>query len=434
MQNTGRRTFLKLAALNLAGAAAAGVVAMPRIARAAGPKVVVVGGGPAGATAAKYLKRFDPSVEVTLIEANPQYHTCFMSNEVIGGERKLESLAIGYDGLKKHGIAVVHDLVTAVDGAARTVTTKGGQTFGFDRCVVAPGIELNHAGLEGYGVEAAEKMPHAWKAGAQTALLRRQLEAMPDGGTFVMVAPANPFRCPPGPYERASLIANYFKHHKPKSKVIILDAKDAFSKQPLFKEAWEKFYGFGTADSMITWIPLKEGGKVLKVDPGTMTVTAEAGTFKGDVVNVIPPQGAGRIAVDAGLTEGAWVPVNKGTFEAKKLPGIYVMGDAADAATMPKSAYGANSQAKVAAAAVGSALKGQEPPKPSYINTCYSVAGTDHCFSIAGVYGYSAADNKIVELPDAGGISPLGASAEDRRRELMYAYSWFDNIRHDAWG
>jgi sulfide dehydrogenase [flavocytochrome c] flavoprotein subunit len=434
MWKTGRREFLKVAALNLAGAATVGGLAMPGIARAAAPRVVVIGGGPAGATAAKYLKRFDPAVEVTLIEANPQYHTCFMSNEVIGGERQIESLRIGYDGLRKHGVTVVHDLVTGIDAVARTVTTKGGQSFGFDRCIAAPGIELNYGGIEGYGPEAAERMPHAWKAGDQTTLLRRQLEAMPDGGTFVMVAPANPFRCPPGPYERASLIANYFKAHKPKSKVIILDAKDAFSKQPLFKEAWEKFYGFGTADSMITWVPLKEGGKVTKVDPGSMTVTAEAGTFKGDVVNVIPPQGAGRIAVDAGLTEGPWVPVNKKTFESKKLPGVYVMGDAADAATMPKSAFGANSQAKVAAAAVISSLKGLEPPKPSYVNTCYSVAATDHCFSIAGVYAHSEADNKLVELPDSGGISPLGASPEDRRRELAYAHSWFDNIRHDTWG
>ena len=230
-----RRGFLQYsgAALTLGG-----VIAAPHVARAAGQKVVVVGGGPAGATAAKYLKLGDPSLEVTLIEANPEYYTCFMSNEVIGGDRNLDTLKVGYDGLAKRGVKVVHDLVTGIDAAGKTVSTKGGQKLAYDRCVVAPGIDFNFGGVPGYSEADIEKAPHAWKAGPQTALLRKQLEAMPDGGNFVIVAPPNPFRCPPGPYERASLVASYFKKHKPKSKVIILDPKDAFSKQGLFQQAW----------------------------------------------------------------------------------------------------------------------------------------------------------------------------------------------------
>jgi sulfide dehydrogenase [flavocytochrome c] flavoprotein subunit len=431
MFSTNRRNFVKGAAAT----AALGVIAAPRLARAAGFKVVVVGGGPAGATAARYLRRFDSSIDVTLIEANPNYHTCFMSNEVIGGDRSIDSLRVGFDGLKKLGVTVVNDLVTAIDPAARTVTTKGGQSFAYDRCIVAPGIDFNFAALEGYSAEAAETLPHAWKAGPQTTLLRRQIEARPDGGTFIMAVPANPFRCPPGPYERASLVANYFRQHKPKSKVLILDAKENFSKQRLFIEAWEKFYGYGTANSMIEWVPSNKSGEVVKVDAGTMSVETLDGTVhKGAVLNIIPPQRAGRIAFDAGLVEGNWVAVNKKSFESKKHPGIHVLGDASDATVMPKSAYSANSQAKVTAGAVVAMLKGQDAPTATLINTCYSIAGPEHCFSVAGVYRYVEAENKLAEIPESGGVSPLKASEEVRRREFAYAHSWFENIVRDSWG
>lgn len=426
-----RRTFLKLAG---ASTALTGVIGAPYLAYGAGPKVVVVGGGPAGATAAKYLRRGNPAVEVTLIEANPDYFTCFMSNEVLGGDRKLDSIKFGFDGLKKRGIKVVHDMAVGIDGAAKTVTTKGGQKFAFDRCIVAPGIDFNFSGLPGYDANAIEKIPHAWKAGPQTALLRKQLEAMPDGGVFVMVAPPNPFRCPPGPYERASLIAHYFKQHKPKSKIIILDPKDAFSKQGLFQQAWTKFYGFGTPNSMIEWVSGAKGGKAKKLDIGSMTIESEFETYKAAVINVIPPQKAGQIAFDAGLTEGNWAPVNKGTFESKKVPGIHILGDASDAATMPKSGYSANSQGKVVAAAVLAMLKGEKPPTPSYLNTCYSIAGKDHGFSVANLYTYDEQKNAIAEIPGSGGLSPMNASDEDRRREVQYAHSWFRNIAADIWG
>jgi len=424
-----RRKFL-----TLAGASTASLIAAPHVARAAGGKVVVIGGGPGGATAARYLRRMDPTVEVTLIEANKDYYTCFMSNEVLSGERKLDSLRFGFDGLAKQGVKVVHDLVTGIDGAAKSVTTKGGQKFAYDRCIVAPGIDFNWSAVPGYSAEAAEKLPHAWKAGPQTTLLRQQLEAMPDGGVFVMVSPPNPYRCPPGPYERASLVAHYLKHHKPKSKVIILDAKDAFPKQKLFEQAWAKFYGFGTPNSMIEWVPAAKGGKPSEIDVAGLAVKTEFDTIKGAVINVIPAQKAGKIAFDAGLTEGNWAPVNKGTFESKKVAGIHVLGDGADAAVMPKSGYSANSQAKVAAAAVLAMMKGAPPPTPAYVNTCYSIAGKDHAFSVAGVYTFDAEKNAIAEVKDAGGLSPMDASAEDRKREVAYAESWFRNITHDIWG
>ncbi len=431
MFETNRRSFLKMTGGLMAATAITG---FPNIARAAGAKVVVVGGGPAGATAARYLLRNDPSLQVTLIEANKSYHTCFMSNEVLGGERTMEQIEVGFDGLKKAGVNVVNDLVTGIDGAKKTVTTKGGQSFAYDRAIVAPGIDFIYDSVEGYSAEVAEKIPHAWKAGPQTALLRKQLEAMEDGGTFIIVAPPNPFRCPPGPYERASLVAHYFKHHKPKSKVLILDPKDKFSKQGLFVQAWKKLYGYETDNSMIEWVSAANNGKVNKLHAADMMVETDFDKIKGAVINLIPAQKAGRIAFAAGLTEGNWCPVNKKTFESAKVAGIHVLGDASDATAMPKSGYSANSQAKNTARAVAALLAGKEIADPSYINTCYSIAGQDHCFSVAAVYRYNEAENKIVGVKGAGGLSPMDASDEDRKREVAYAHSWYDNIVADSWG
>ncbi|MBB4265088.1 NAD(P)/FAD-dependent oxidoreductase [Roseospira visakhapatnamensis] len=429
---TTRRTFL-----HLAGASAAlGLAGFPSIARAAGPRVVIVGGGPAGATAARYLKRYAPDAEVTLVEANPTYTTCFMSNEVLAGDRSFDTLQVGYDAMRAEGITVVHDRVTGVDATARTVTTQGGDTLSFDRCMVAPGIDFKYDAIEGYSAEVADStMLHAWKAGPQTQALRQQLESMEDGGTFVLVSPPNPFRCPPGPYERVSLVASYFKRHKPRSKIILLDAKDKFSKQGLFTEAWEKLYGFGTDDSMIEWISGSNGGGVTKVDPSTMTVSsAGAGDFKGDVVNIIPPQKAGRLAFDAGLADGDWVTVNKGTFECLDVPGIHVLGDASAAAAMPKSASSANSQAKAAVAGVLALARDQEPPSPKLANACYSIAGPEFGFSVAAVYQFDDFENHLKPIEGAGGVSPANADPSIRAREEVYAHSWFENIKTDVWG
>lgn len=432
MTNFTRRSFIKLSGASAVAGAAIGV---PTIARAAAGNVVIVGGGVGGATTARYLKLANPEINVTLIEPKASYHTCFMSNEVIGGHRTLEGIEVGYDGLKAMGVEVVQDMASGIDPAAKTVTTAGGKTFNYDRCVVAPGISLVRDAVEGYGDGAEEKIPHAWNAGPQTALLRSQLEAMNDGGVVCIVPPPNPFRCPPGPYERASLIADYLKAHKPKSKVIILDIKEKFSKQGLFTGAWKKLYGFGTDDSMIDWNPASKVGKVEKLDAGAMEVSTEFETFKADVINYIPPQKAGKIAIDADLADDkGWCPVDKTTFESKKHAGIHVLGDASIAAAMPKSGYAANSQGKVTAAAIAAALAGTEAPQPSYVNTCYSIAGKDYGFSVAAVYRYNAADDVIAGVKGAGGLTPGDASPEQLKREVDFAYSWYNNIRRDTWG
>jgi sulfide dehydrogenase [flavocytochrome c] flavoprotein subunit len=431
MSKFNRRDFIKLTG----SAAVAGmVVGFPQIVGAAGKKVVIVGGGIGGATAAKYIRMTDSSVEVTLVEPNADYHTCFMSNEVLAGERSIDSIRFTYDGLKGHGVNVVKDSVTAIDPAARTVTTAGGQTLSYDRCIVAPGISLLYDSVPGYSAEVAETVPHAWKAGPQTVTLRKQLEAMPDGGTVVIVAPPNPFRCPPGPYERASLIAHYLKNNKPKSKLLILDPKDKFSKQGLFTAGWKKFYGYGTDNSMIEWVSGAAGGKVESFDAGSMTLQAAVESFKGDVINIIPAQRAGTIAQTAGLTnDSGWCPVNPKTFESTVHAGIHVVGDASIASPLPKSGYAANSEAKVCAAAVVDLLNGKEPGQPSYVNTCYSIVGKDHGISVAAVYRLGD-DGKIASVEGAGGLTPGDASEEMLKREVTFAHSWFNNITHDTFG
>jgi sulfide dehydrogenase [flavocytochrome c] flavoprotein subunit len=403
---------------------------VPYIALGASKKVVVVGGGTGGATVAKYLKRADPTIDVTLIEANKHYYTCYMSNEVLSGDRSIDSIKFGYSGLAGHGVTVVNDTVTAIDGEKKTVKTKGGKSFAFDRCIVAPGIDFKWEAIEGYDAKVAEKIPHAWKAGSQTVTLRNQLKAMKDGGTVVIVPPTNPFRCPPGPYERASQIAMYLKNKKPKSKIIILDPKDKFSKQGLFTGAWKKLYGYGTDNSMINWVNGAGGGKVESVDAKAMTVQAEVEDYKADVLNIIPPQKAGKIAFAAGLTnDSGWCPVDLQTFESTRVPNVHVIGDASIAKGMPKSGYAANSEAKVCAVAVAALLNGQGVPVPSYVNTCYSIAGEDYGFSVAAVYRLAADKSKIHKV--SGGLTPADASAEQLAREVKYAHSWFTNITSD---
>lgn len=392
--------------------------------------MVVVGGGAGGATAAKYLKEFDPSIEVTLIEPNANYYSCFMSNEVLAGERTLDSLKFGYGALAKRGVKVVQKAATGIDAAGKKVTVEGGQTFGFDRCIVSPGVDLKYDSIAGYSEAAAEKMPHAWKAGPQTTLLRKQLESMKDGGVVIIGAPPNPYRCPPGPYERASLIAQYLKQKKPKSKVLILDAKDTFAKQGLFTAGWKALYG-----DMIEWVPFAKEGKVAKVDPASMTVFAGElqSPHKCAVASIIPAQQAGGIAKAGGLTDDkGWCPVDHSTFESTLQKGVYVIGDACVADPMPKSAYSANSQAKVCAAAVVAALAGGKAATPAYTNTCYSIVGPDYGISVAAVYKLEG--GKLAAVKGAGGLSPADASAEMRKREVLYAHSWFKNITVDMFG
>jgi sulfide dehydrogenase [flavocytochrome c] flavoprotein subunit len=425
MNKINRRSFIKIAG----SAAAVSAVGFPAIAAAGGKKkVVIVGGGVGGATAAKYIRRADSSVEVTLIEPNKHYYTCFMSNEVIGGDRALDSLKFGYGGLAKHGVTVVHDTVTAIDAKAKKVTTKGGKSFSYDRCIVAPGISFVD-NIKGYDAAAAEKMPHAWKAGPQTALLRKQLEAMSDGGMVLIAPPPNPFRCPPGPYERACQIAHYLKSHKPKSKILILDSKDKFSKQGLFTQAWDRHY-----KGMIEWVKAVDtGGGVKSVDAKTGTVSTEFDEYKPAVTNIIPAQVAGTIAKVAGLTDDkGWCPIEGKTFESTIHKGIHVIGDAAHQSPLPKSGYAANSEAKVVAAAVVDLVNGRDPGTPSWVNTCYSIVAPQDGISVAMVY--NLVDGKVAKVKGSGGLTPMDSSPEDRAREVQYAHSWFNNITSDIFG
>lgn len=391
-------------------------------------KVIVVGGGFGGATAAKYLKRANPAIEVILIEPAETFYTCPFSNLHLGGLRSMQEISHGYDELRdRYGVQVIHAMAEDVNAEAHTVRLSTGDELAYDRLVLSPGIDIRWNALEGYDEAAAEKAPHAWKAGSQTEILRGQLEAMDDGGTFVMVAPANPFRCPPGPYERASLVANYLAQHKPKSKLLILDAKDNFSKQGLFMEGWERLYG-----DRIEWVGLSNDGRVTRVDADRLEVETEFGTLhKADVLNVIPPQKAGWIAERAGVTdESGWVPVKAETFESQLAQDIYVVGDASVAAPMPKSGFCANAQAKVVAAAIAASLESRPAPEAYWTNTCYSLVGPEYGISVAGVYRVQ--DGVIAEV--SGGVSPSAAPDATRALEAEYAVGWYNAICQDTWG
>lgn len=431
MSKINRRGFLKASG---AATVAAGFIGYtPFAISGGGKKIVVVGGGMAGATAAKYIRMMDSSVDVTLIEANADYHTCFMSNEVLVGLRDIDNIRFTYDGLKGHGIKVVKDTVTGIDAAAKVVKTAGGGSHKYDRCIVAPGINFRYDAIEGYDATVAETITHAWKAGSQTVTLQKQLKAMKDGGTVIIAAPPNPFRCPPGPYERVCLIADYLQKNKPKSKIMVLDPKDKFSKFPWFTEAWKRHYGYGTDNSMIEWVSGKNGGAVTAVDAKTMTVTAGAGKFKGDVINIIPPQKAGTIGAIAGLTnDKGWCPIEGKTFESTIHKNIHVIGDACVAKPMPKSGYAATSQGKVAAAAIVAMLNGGKAPQPTYVNTCYSVVKPGEGISVAKVYSYDG--SKIIKVKGSGGLTPKEVDLKMRAREEKYGHSWFNNITADTFG
>ena len=422
-----RITRRGLLASALSGATASSL-SSPAVAQGAAGRVVVIGGGFGGATCARFLKALDPRLHVTLVEANPTFIACPFSNEVIVGLRELQEQEFGYDGLRQAGVTVAIQSATGVDAAARSVTLGDGTKLPYDRMVLSPGVDINWTGLPGYTQAAAERMPHAWKAGAQTLLLRRQLEAMPDGGTVVISAPGNPFRCPPGPYERASLIAWYLKTKKPKSKLIVLDAKDVFSKQRLFQNAWKALY-----PDTLEWVSLSSGGKVTAVEADSMTLVTDFNRFKADVANVIPPQKAGEIAAIAGVADrSGWCPIDPVSFESKLQPGMHVIGDAAIMGAMPKSAFAANAQAKACAAAVVRLLMGEKPAEPRLLNTCYSIVQPDYGISVAGVY--RPQKDLFVDIDGAGGVSPLDAPASTRITEAQLAHGWYKTITHETFG
>ncbi|QOZ75767.1 cytochrome C [Bradyrhizobium sp. CCBAU 53351] len=409
-------------------AAAAASLATPSILRAqSAGRIVVVGGGFGGAACARALKRADANLQVTLIEPNKVFTSCPFSNEVIAGLRKMETQRFGYDRIAAEGIVVVAQAATAIDPQKRSVTTAEGTAFAYDRLVLSPGIDFHGEALPGYDEAASDKMPHAWKAGAQTLLLRKQLEAMADGGTVAIAIPANPSRCPPAPYERASLIAHYLKTNKPRSKVLILDAKDNFSQQRLFERAWKELYG-----DMIERVGLSQGGRVTSVDPGTMTIVTEFGNYTPDVANVIPPQRAGRIAEIAGAADTTgWCPIDPVSFESKLVKDIHVIGDACLGGGIPKSASAASGQGKACAAAIVRLLAGRAPETPRLTGVCYNTVAPGYGFSLAG--NYQPRGDIFAEV-EGGATSPVDAPRELRAREAAEAERWFQTITADTFG
>jgi sulfide dehydrogenase [flavocytochrome c] flavoprotein subunit len=404
-------------------------IASPAIVRGqAAARIVVIGGGFGGATAAKYAKQWAPAAQVTLVEPAERFITCPYSNLVLGGLRDMASITHSYDKLAQR-VTLVRDSAAAIDAEARSVRLQGGSSLAFDRLIVSPGIDFRWGAIAGYDEAASARMPHAWKAGEQTVLLRRQLEAMSDGGVVVMTAPDNPFRCPPGPYERACMIAHYLKTAKPKSKLVLLDAKDSFSKQGLFQDGWKRFY-----PEIVEWVPVSKGGKITKVDPAAMTLEDEFGTsHKADVANVIPPQFAGKIARDAGLADASgWCPVEPHGFESTLHKTIHVIGDACIAAPMPKSGFVASNQGKVAAAAVVALLAGHAPADATWNNVCYSHVTPDYGISVAGVYHVAA--DKFAEIAGSGGTSPRDANDDFRQHEAEYGDGWYASITADMFG
>ncbi|UQR65835.1 NAD(P)/FAD-dependent oxidoreductase [Bradyrhizobium sp. C-145] len=408
--------------------AAATSLAAPSILRAqAAGRIVVVGGGFGGATCARALKRADAKLQITLIEPNKTFISCPFSNEVIAGLRDMEAQQFGYDKLAAEGISVVAQAATTIDTQKRSVTAADGEAFGYDRLVLSPGIDFHVEALPGYDDAASEKMPHAWKAGPQTLLLRRQLEAMADGGTVAIAIPANPSRCPPAPYERASLIAHYLKTTKPRSKILILDAKDAFSQQRLFERAWKELYG-----DMIERVALSQGGRVTSVDAASKTIVTEFGNYTPDVANVIPPQRAGRIAEIAGAADATgWCPIDPVTFESKLVKDIHVIGDACLGGGIPKSASAASAQGKACAAAIIALLAGRTPEAPRLTGVCYTTVAPGYGFLLAG--NYQPKGDIFAEV-EGGATSPVDAPRELRTREAAEAEHWFQTITADCFG
>ena len=411
-----------------AAAGAAGLALAPPMALAqAKARVVVVGGGVGGSTVSKYLVAGSKTFDVTLIEPKARYATCFFSNLYLAGLRSFESLTHSYETLaQRYGVNIIHEFAARIDPAAKIVWLESGAALPYDRLVVSPGIAFKFGAIDGYDEAATQTMPHAWNAGPQTKLLRAQLEAMEDGGVFVIAAPPNPFRCPPGPYERACLVAYYFKQYKPRSKILILDAKDTFFEQDLFQDGWNRHY-----PGMIEWLPVEFTGGITGVDLKGRSVKTANDTFNTSVANIIPPQVAGILAQQAGLADqSGWCPVDPTTFELTLQPGIHVVGDAASAGDMPKSAFCANSQAKACAFAIAAELEGSQPVASHLFNTCFTFLAADDAVSDAISFKLTDGTIKIGDIF----MSKIGESPETRRLAVRYAGGWYDAFTHDAFG
>ncbi len=418
-----RRGFLGV------GAAAAATMSAPMVMGAAHgkPRVVVVGGGAGGATAARYIaKDSGGAIDVTLIEPTRTYYTCFFSNLYLGGFRDMSSIGHTYGAMASQGVNVVHDWAIGVDRDAKTVALAGGGSVPYDKLILSPGIDFRDGAVQGWDTSSQNAMPHAYKAGSQTELLKSQIEAMPQGGTFAMVAPPNPFRCPPGPYERVSMVAHYLKINNPTAKILIFDPKAGFSKQKLFQDGWSRHYS-----GMIEWISPDFGGAVDEVRPGSMEVVADGEVVKVDVCNVIPAMKAGRIADLAGVTNDAgWAPVNPHNMATRADENIYVLGDSSQQGDMPKSGFSANSQAKVCANAVRGELTGSTVFPARFANTCWSLIETNDGVKVGA--SYEATDEKIAKT--SGFISQVEDDAATRAATYEESVGWYDGITADMFG
>ncbi|MGD9708232.1 MAG: FCSD flavin-binding domain-containing protein [Halothiobacillaceae bacterium] len=461
-----RRHFLKLlGASALAGAGLSGKSAFA----GAQPHVVVIGGGVGGATFAKYLKLADKNIKVTIVEKERQYLRPYGSSEVISGHITMQDITVSYDALQKnYGIEFVFDTVTGIDFEGKSVKTAGGTSLGYDRLIVSPGIGFKWEAIEGLTPEVSDTvMPHAWIPGKQTELLAKQLRELPKGGTVLVCPPPNPYRCPPGPYERAGLIAQYLKEHNPTAKVIILDPKNGFTTDLTMLQAWNRLYGFNIPEQfkgysveglkaagfseeaakrqLAAWQPVKHdkagliewvmgdmGGRVVRVDPATKTVHTEGGSYKGDMINIIPPLKAGQIAIDTGLADSSgWCPVDPVTLESTLHKYVHVIGDACIAGDMPKSGYSANSQAKMVALQVKALLAGEHLGDPVFQNTCYALAGNREYGQFV-VDVFRVRDGKIKREPNPRYL-PLDASPVQHKLAAIYTVNaWMKSFTDDC--
>jgi len=428
MSQIDRRAFIKL--LGTAGviSTTSGLIFSSCAAAGSKARVVVVGGGFGGATCASYLRQYDSSLVVTLVEPNSQFVTCPFSNAVLAGMKSMGFITHNYDGLRKnYGVNVVHDTAISVDPIAKKLKLKGGKTLTYDRLVISPGISFNWNEIEGASEANSKIMPHAWKAGAQTILLRQQLEAMKDGGKVIIASPRKPFRAPPAPYERASLIAYYLKKVKPSSKILLVDSSGNSEELSLFRKGWGKLYG-----DMIEWVDGSEQGEIVSADASTLSLTGRTvGTLKGDVVNLIPPQRAGEIAKIAGLVnESGWCPVNQQNFASKLQKNIHVIGDACIADPMQKTGHSANTQGKICAAAIVIELSGGTMPDVTYSTGIYSLLSPKYALSSAEVYRLK--NGKLKQV--SGGLSAKTASRKTRLKEARFAAGWYKGITMDMFG
>ena len=430
MQGISRRAFARglgaAAAVSQAGSVGTFAVAQTR------PRVLIIGGGAGGATVATYVKRVAPNLNVTLIERNAQFTTCFFSNLYLGGFRTLESLTHSYQELKAQDINVVTDVAIDVDPSRKTVTLISGTKIPYDRLVLSPGIDIRFDTIEGYSREVAQAMPHAWRAGEQTVLLKTQLEAMPEGGVVVMAAPPNPYRCPPGPYERACMIAHFLKTRKPRSKLIILDPKRSFSKQAVFMEAFKRYYP-GLIDIHLS-TDIDDFG-VAAVDPGSKTIIAKSGLkIRASVANIVPAQRAGGIAQRSGCVEDNWCPISPENFLSTKVEDVHVIGDASVATDMPKSAFSANSQGKLIANYLANSLAGKEVFPARVRNTCWSLLAPNDSAKIGANYIVGVSNGRKMLMPTDAFVSQTGEAASERRENFEESLGWYSGMTMDMFG